>query len=271
MVIVSPIKELSYYMDNKLKKQLDKVKKRVTKKDMDSVFIIDGGEGAGKSVFAGQIGKYLDPNMSLDSICMNPLEFMHAVNNSKKGSVIIYDEAYSGLSSRTALSEINHLLVSMMTEMRQKNLFVIIVLPSIFLLDKYVALWRSICLFHVYMKRGNRGYWLCFVRKKKKVLYLKGKKDYDYNVIRSRFRGRFTERYVIDEEAYRSKKALALTKRERRTKSEKYINQRNKLLYGIYKEYGLSLAKMVEFCKFYQVRLKKTQISTIIAKLKGQV
>lgn len=269
MVIVSPTKELSYYMDGKLQRNLDKIKRRVLKKDMDSVFVVDGGEGAGKSVFSMQIAKYLNPKFNQQHICFNAKEFIDAVNKAKKGDVIVFDEAYSGLASRTALSEVNHLLVSMMMEMRQKNLIVIIVLPSFFLLDKYVALWRAVALFHVYMVRGRRGRWIAFNRKKKKILYLKGKKDYNYNVIKSRFRGRFPNKYTVNEELYRRKKAEALKRRDKRTKSERFIEQRNKLLYGIYKDFGLSLSKLVTFCKLNAVQLKKTQISTIIAKFKG--
>jgi len=268
MVIVSPTKDLSYYMDGKLQRNLDKIKKRVLKKDMDSVFVIDGGEGAGKSVFGQQVAKYLNPNFNLQHVCFNANEFMSAINNSKKGDVIVFDEAYSGLASRTALSEVNHLLVSMMMEMRQKNLIVIIILPSFFLLDKYVALWRAVALFHVYMIKGKRGRWICFNRNKKKTLYLKGKKDYNYNVIRSRFRGRFLDKYTVNEELYRAKKAKALNNRERKTKSEKYIQQRNKLLYGIYKEYGLSLSDLTKFCKGYGVMISKPQLGRLISKLK---
>lgn len=269
MVIVSPTKELSYYMDGKLQRNLDKIKKRVLKKDMDSVFIIDGGEGAGKSVLGMQVAKYLNPKFNLQHICFTANEFMRAITTAKKGECIIFDEAYSGLASRTALSEVNHLLVSMMMEMRQKNLFVIICLPSFFLLDKYVALWRAIAVFHVYIRKGKRGRWICFNRRKKKILYLKGKKDYNYNVIKSRFRGRFLEKYTVDEEVYRTRKSEALKKRERRTKSEKYIEQRNKLLYGIYKDFGLSLSKLAIFCKLYGVSLSKPQIGRLIAKFKG--
>ena len=269
MVIVSPTKELSYYMDGKLERSLTKIKKRVWKKDMDSVFIIDGGEGAGKSVFGQQVAKFLNPNFDLKHICFNASEFMKAINDSNKGDVILFDEAYSGLASRTALSEVNHLLVSMMMEMRQKNLIVIIILPSFFLLDKYVALWRAVALFHVYMTKGVRGRWISFNRKKKKLLYLKGKKEYNYNVVRSRFRGRFTNKYTVDESAYRAKKTVALKNRERRTKSEKYIEQRNNILYGIYKDFKLSLDKLVVFSKLYKVSLSKAQIGRIIADLRG--
>lgn len=269
MVVVSPTKELSYYMDKKLQRTLDKINKRVNTKDMDSLFVVDGGEGAGKSVFTQQMAKYLNPKFNLNHVCMNPLEFMRAVSKANKGDIIVYDEAYSGLASRTALSEINNLIVSMMMEMRQKNLIVFIVLPSFFMLDKYVALWRAVALFHVYMKKGRRGFFICFNRRKKKILYLKGKRDYNYNVIRSGFRGRFMGKYTVDETQYRTKKAQALKKRDKRTKSEKYLEQRNKLVYLIQKEEDLSLSEMAKLFKLYGVQLKRTQISTITSKFKG--
>jgi len=202
---------------------------------------------------------------------MTPLEFSQAIMKAKKGQAIVYDEAFTGLSSRGALSEINKLLVSLMMEMRQKNLFVIIVLPTFFLLDKYVALWRAKCLIHVYMKSSKRGYFTFFNRKKKKILYLRGKKDYSYSVIKTRFRGRFTAKSVIDDIKYRKKKAKALKSRDRRTRSDKYKAQRDKLLYILYKEASLTMRELEEACKLYGVQLKKTVISDIIAKFRVRV
>jgi len=67
----------------------------------------------------------------------------------KKGQCIIFDEAFTGLSSRGALSGINKALVGLMMQMRQKNLFVIMVLPTFFMLDKYAAIFRAKALIHV--------------------------------------------------------------------------------------------------------------------------
>ena len=47
----------------------------------------------------------------------------------KKGQCIIYDEAFTGYSSRSSLSPINRVLVSLAMQIRQKNLFIIIILP----------------------------------------------------------------------------------------------------------------------------------------------
>ena len=54
-----------------------------------------------------------------------------------KNEVVIYDEAHRGMASARSLSEINKILKDLMMEMGQRNLFVVIVLPTIFLLDKY--------------------------------------------------------------------------------------------------------------------------------------
>src|SRR3989304_1484455 len=91
-----------------------------------------------------------------------------------------YDEAYRGLSSRAAMSQINKLIVSVMMEMRQKNLVAIIVLPTFFMLDRYVAIFRSKGLFHVYQNKGKRGYWLFYNENEKKLLYILGHKLMSY-------------------------------------------------------------------------------------------
>jgi hypothetical protein len=271
MVIVEPIKDLTYYMDERLRDQLDnKVRKSVEKKDNDYVFIVDGEEGSGKSVFAMQLGKYLDPTLNLDRVCFTPDEFIKSINDAKKSQCIIYDEAYTGLSSRASLSEINNLLVGMMMEMRQKNLYIIIVMPTYFLLDKYVAVWRAKGLFHVYLRQGRRGFWIFFNKKKKKILYLSiGKRVYSYSGAKSSFKGRFLEKYPLDEKLYREKKKKALKTRKRVVKSEKYKEQRDRLIKIVYNELGLSLKELEELLKVNEVGLKKTVLSQIVAK-KGE-
>jgi ABC-type microcin C transport system duplicated ATPase subunit YejF len=159
--------ENEYYTEPCLKKALDKIKIRIQKHDNDTLICMDGAEGSGKSVFAMQIAHYIDPSLDLTRVCMNAEEFKQAIMRAEKNQAVIYDEAYSGLSSRASLSAVNKILVGKMMEMRQKNLFVIIVLPSFFLLDRYVALFRSRALLHVYSNKGNKGYWIGFRNWKK--------------------------------------------------------------------------------------------------------
>jgi len=269
--VIDPItKEVcDFYIDDKLKRQLDsRVKGALGKKDEDYVLIVDGGERSGKSVFAMQLGKYIDPTLSLERVCFTSDEFRKAILNAKKKQTVIFDEAYRGLSAKGALTEMNRILVSLMMEMGQKNLCVIIVLPTFYLVEKYVALWRARGLFHIFRKRGKKGYWVFFNKAKITRLYLKGKKDYSYYYERSGFKGRFYNNYVISEEKYRKLKDISLKKGYRHTRQEKFKEHRDKLLYVIKKEMGLSLDEMAELLKIHNIPLKKTILSEILSKLK---
>ena len=158
--------DIEFYMDDNLYRQIEtKIKPDLERKDKDCVYLVCGEERVGKSVFAMQLGKAVDPSLSIDRITFSPDEFTDAIRNAEKGQCIIYDEAFTGLSNRSALSRVNKSLISMMMEMGQKNLMVIIVLPSFFMLDQYAALHRSRGLFYIYTKNGERGYWLHFNKK----------------------------------------------------------------------------------------------------------
>lgn len=254
----------SLYMDNKLHRSIiKKVRPKIKKKDFDWVWIVDGPEGSGKSVFSMQLGKIVDPNFCLDRVCMTPKEFMKAIMKAKKGQCVVFDEAFTGLSSRSSLTEINKLIVSLMMEMRQKNLFVIIVMPTFFLLDRYAALFRARGLFHVYLKKGLRGRWVYFNNKKKKLLYLKGKKLFSYAEPKSKFRGRFHDQYTVNEEDYREKKRKALMQKSRTTRSETYMAQRDTLLWLLYKKFNLNQLQVSNACKEFGFKIERRTISDI--------
>ncbi len=123
------IKTPGYYLNEQLKTNLDLAKGAILK-DWDMVFIVDGAEGSGKSVIAQQIGFYCDPSLTLDRIVFTAEDFKKAVLSANKYQCVIFDEGYAGLSSRQAMSDVNKSLVAMLMEIRQKNLFIIIVLPS---------------------------------------------------------------------------------------------------------------------------------------------
>ena len=205
-----------FYMDGYLRSNLDTAK-RVIPQDWDMVFVVDGPEGSGKSVHAQQMATYCDESFTIERIAFTPQEFRKAIMAAKKGQAIIYDEAYTGLSSRATMSLINRTLISMLAEIRQRNLFVFVVMPCYFDLDKYVALWRSRALIHVYTAPGfKRGYFAFYNDKLKKDLYIHGKKFYSYSKPKANFYGRFTNHYTVDEAAYRKKKKDSLIEREKR-------------------------------------------------------
>jgi hypothetical protein len=240
-----------YYMKPNLVSALNKIKKKVLGKDADYVIVVDGFEGSGKSVFAMQIGKYLDNSLGIDDICMNPEEFKRRIETAPKNKCIIFDEAFHGLSSRQSLSTINKLLVSKMMMMRQKNLFVIIVLPTFFLLDRYVSLFRSKVLFHIYENKDVH-YWLGFNQKNKKLLYLLGRKTMTYTKPRIwNFKGQFMGKYTVDEAEYRAKKMKALETSGTTTEFNKFMIQRDILIKILVKEKCLSMRKAEKY--FYEL------------------
>ncbi len=254
----------TFYIDGKLKTELDKIRKRITHKDSDYVLVVDGEEGSGKSVLAQQMCKYVDPTFNLNRVYFDSQSFYEGVVNCNMKTAHQFDEAFTGLSSRTSLSEINHLLNSMIMQMRQKNLFVCIVLPSIFILDKYPAMFRSRALIHTYVKHGARGRFIVFNRKKKNQLVLKGKRDYSYNVVRSQFRGRFTDKYTIPEDEYRKKKLKAMNIQKGTPRSEKITRERDMIGRLHFKEMGLSLRGFEKYLKENGVNLSSTTIGRML-------
>lgn len=230
-------------MDGYLKSNLD-IANQVVKKDWDMVFAVDGMEGAGKSVIAQQMAYYNDSTLNIDRICFTPEEFKAAIRKAEKFQAIIYDESYTGLSARATMSQINKSLVSVLAQIRQKQLFVYIVMPTFFDLDKYVALWRSRALIHVYTS-GNfeRGYFAFYNYERKKDLYVHGKKFYNYNMPKPNFRGRFTNGYMVDEQEYREKKLKAeeVSEQEEENTFDKQLF--NKLLFTRLQQPEITITK----------------------------
>jgi len=204
------------YMDGYLKQNLDTAR-TVIRKDWDMLFVCDGSEGSGKSVMVQQMAKYCDPSLTIERIVFTPKGFREAIIEAKPYQAVVYDEAYTGLSSRATMSLINRTLISMLAEIRQKNLFVFVVMPCFFDLDKYVALWRSRALLHVYVGDNfQRGFFSFYNSTRKKDLYINGKKYYNYNKPKPNFFGRFTNHYTVDEDEYRKKKKASLIAREKK-------------------------------------------------------
>lgn len=263
-----------FYIDGRLKKQFDnKVIPDLKKKDMDVVFAIDGPERSGKSVASMVWGAYiaseLKTEFNLSNVCMTPVEFRTKIINSKKNQVVIYDEAHRGMASARALSEINKILKDLMMEMGQKNLMVIINIPTFFLLDKYAALFRARGLFHIYFNKGGRGFWVYYNRKNKMKLYMKGKKEYNYDCMKyPHFRGRFYNQYTLNEEKYREKKAESFKDKPRLTRAEVLTAQRDALIRILYEKEKYSIKDIEKLLKQNRSAISKRRLWEIVAENK---
>lgn len=231
MVLVFEGTPKQYSMDGYVQKVLDTAKS-VIKKDWDMIFSIDGPEGSGKSVFAQQCATYCDPGFVIDRITFTPNEFQKAVTNAQPYQAVIYDEAFTGLNSRATMSVINRALVQMLAEIRQKNLFIFVVMPTFFDLDKYVAIWRTRGLFHVYTGENfERGYVAFYNRDKKKDLYILGKKFYNYNQPKPNFIGRFSNHYTVEKDAYRKLKLESLKHHENKAFDKEIAKAAQQLMF----------------------------------------
>ena len=106
-------KTIKYFLDDHLKSRLDTgVIPDLAKRDKDCFIAVDGNEGSGKSTLALQIGKYVDPTLNLSRVVFDAETFREAILRAKKGQCVIFDEAFTGLSSRASLSGVNRTLVS---------------------------------------------------------------------------------------------------------------------------------------------------------------
>lgn len=264
-----------YFVDTRLFASLEKIKITLNKKDKDCVIVIDGKEGSGKSTLAMQIGKFVDPTLDLSRVVFSPEDFREAILKAKKGQCIIYDEAFTGYSSRSSLSPINRVLVSLAMQMRQKNLFVLIVLPTIFLLDKYMAMFRTKALVHVYESRGVRGYFRVYNSKKKKYLILMGKKtmSYSHKGLYTNFKGRFYGKFALGDEIvekkYLQKKEKALKESEQTSMSSaqvKFREQRDLMIYLFRKYTKLTYKELENLLGDYNLVMSYVQLSRICGK-----
>lgn len=243
-----------YYINAKLKRKWDKIKDgNLTRIDTDRVYITDGRERSGKSLFTIQQAAYIDPSIvedpKLSRICFTPDEFLLAIKNTDSDDettkCIIYDEAFRGLASRAAMSRINRKIIAALMEVGQKNLVIWIVLPSFFMLDLYAAMLRSNALFHVKKDlNSNLRSFYVYSYKKKGKLYQNGiRKGWTY-AVKTKFKDHFYEKYPGGDEfekRYRAKKAKALHDSEKELHEEekegKYLVQRNLLVYYIINKY----------------------------------
>ena len=184
---------ITFNIDRYLRQKLDNIK-RITKRKWDCVVLIDGIEGSGKSTLSFLVGWYLtDGNLTMDNVCEGSEDAMKKMQVLKPGSVLIIDEGSLSFSSKEVMSKEQKQLTRILNVIRQRGINVIIVSPSFFNLNKYVAIERSRFLLHVYTDKDlNRGRYCYFGQRKKHVLYVLGKKNFNsYAKPRSDFVGMF--------------------------------------------------------------------------------
>jgi len=214
---------VTYHLNDKLKAKWDKLKEGgLAKDDEDRIYVVDGQEGVGKSLFAIQQAAFIDPTIledgkngdALPRICFSVKEFINSIRQNRstkeKTKVVLFDEAFRGLSSKSSLSKSNKLLVQALQEARQQNLVIFLVTPSFFMLEFYAAVLRTNALFHVVKERkSKRRYVRIFGKRQKNILYQIGvRKGWSYNV-KTRSRASFFNIYPGGSDFEKRKKKRA--------------------------------------------------------------
>jgi len=119
---------------------LDEVKK-IIDKDYDFLQVVDGKlkTGVGKSTLAIFSAMYVDPTFTVDRIAFADMKrILRVLRKAKPGQAVVIDEGGALLFSRSWRSKENILFNKALMISRAKRLFLQVVLPSVFYLDKYV-------------------------------------------------------------------------------------------------------------------------------------
>lgn len=193
------------YIDATLANNLD-VYARKIKNDMHFLIIISGNDsvGNGKSTLATQIGSYLTYRINELHKMENTFESNDVYFNSKelttnslnKPALKIQQLDEGDDLTTHGMKELAVRLKRYFRKCRQLNQILILILPSFFELPKFYALARSHCLINVkFGGEFERGFFDFYGPNTKKKLYLKGKREWDYDVVKEDFSGVFSQSY----------------------------------------------------------------------------
>jgi len=269
---VARVSRLNYKLPAKLRELLDGFKWAIHNKKQSAVCIVDGRSGMGKTTISFQMGGYMSENFSLDNVHFTPETFLEALTKTNKGDTLVFDEAML-LSSRSALSAINKMIVVAMSMIRSKNLFIIFNVNSIFDLDKNLALSRADLLLNCYGDSlTDKGKFIAFFkgadgRDRIKELYINGKKFYSYSNPRGNFFTTFSSEFVLNEEDYEAKKQLgvnAFLKSSKKQLSDKDKKTRDRLIEYIYKQGNLTQEEIADIAN-----LDRTTVISALKRIKS--
>lgn len=280
------VTDKQYWMDAYLKSNLDSMIYDA-EDDWDFVIIItgDGMVRVGKSVLAQQVGYYFAYHLKrkwdakgAGNIVFSGEELIKAATDVEP-SVFIYDEARADLDSKKALAKVSKVLQDFFAECGMYNHILILVLPDFFELNKRIATSRSECLINVFrMKKEvkykgdtilsrKRGRFFFYGSEKKRLLYIKGKKDNDnYNAVKSNFWGDFKDYWLIDRAAYDKKKKAFLARDRAAEGGNRYQEQRDILIKIMYGVLGLTQQDIAQHLDNFGIKMSQRNISKIVAK-----
>ena len=138
--------------------------------EWDNCIVVQGREGTGKSSFSIKLAKALNPNFNMETDYIYSYEDMvKAVTepgNKDIGRVFWLDETSSIMNNRDAMTNSSKNMVELLEMMRSRGWTLIMCIPSVERLDKYLRDYRIRYLITVEIlawdnvyKEESRGYW----------------------------------------------------------------------------------------------------------------
>lgn len=256
-----------------------------------NVVTISGRVGTGKSEFAFQMGKYLNPNFSLEDVYWNTEDLIKAALNNDnpkpKGTIFIFDEAREGTQSLNAMSETNRKMGLFLDTVRSRGYHIILIQPSPWLFQRTIFIYASDVHFHI-EKKGNdsfmnalkradynntdpdlikekpfeRGYLRIYDADQKLKLYVKGKELEDFNVAPSNSATFRRSHGIIDWDEYDTRKNKAVAamndafNKENEpkisTKQVKLDKFKEKAFHILLHRYGMRVGEISEYFEIEQ-------------------
>jgi len=235
-----------FYLDDTLKFNLDNFLIRGVKNNHDGIGLITGLEGSGKSTFAQALAYYVDPSFNVNRVVFTGNDLMKCIDTASVGQAIIFDEAIMDMASQDFATDMQKILIKKFTLIRKKRLYIFLVIPSIYMLRKYFAIFRTRYMINCYCPDGiARGYFRFYSFNTKKKLFLLGFKEMNMGAVKFDFRGTFTDTYgfFIDAVEYERRKDEAI---RRLTEEDRTPKQK---LQEAFEDYKLKLKLDVESFK----------------------
>lgn len=180
------------------------------RQDRDWFHVNDGYEGCGKSNNSFWGNLFIDPdfyvrNLDNDTMLKDILfqvsQLTKCIKGSSKYTAITIDEGSKVLFAREAMKEKNIDLIKTFTLCRQKNLYVNISVPTIWILDPYLRNFRVKTWSHNFEEYDERGYGKLF-RKKESMWKVEPFYELRAEAVLPKFDNELWDTYLTKKEEY---------------------------------------------------------------------
>jgi hypothetical protein len=195
------------YINETLANNLDTYARKIVN-DMHFLIIISGNDavGNGKTTLATHIAAYLTNKINelhgttntftAKNVALNAKKLVKQSFQNPQYSIQLLDEGDDLTTHGMKQAAVE--LKRYFRKCRQLNQILIMIIPSFFELPRFYALARSHALINVkFHGEFDRGVFDFYGPKQKKKLYIKGKKDWDYDAAKPDFDGGFFSQYTF--------------------------------------------------------------------------